>query len=236
LARAEALPEKGRARTALVVLIAVPLLLSIIGSTIGSGPVGVVASLGSAAFSAMAYLVATTSAAAISALVARIDGRARITATEVPTGNEGREELPRRSDRDRDALEVVGEEIAEQASDYLRSHGSPSERSHDNDRSHGTESERSHGDTFDPDDRSGTESGEVTASERPSEHERSHGDDRPLTAQERRRLEGVKNRRRVADFLYQRPNAHTAEIATELGLGESTVRRIRKEIDGEAAS
>lgn len=112
LARAGVVPT-GAARTALIALIAVPLLVSIVGSTIGSGPVGAIASLGAAAFSAMAYLVATTSATAISALVGRIDARAGHTAAPVNS-----EPLPRRSDRD--ALAVVGDAIAEEAADYLR--------------------------------------------------------------------------------------------------------------------
>ncbi|MCY9787168.1 helix-turn-helix domain-containing protein [Nocardiopsis sp. EMB25] len=243
LARAEALPKQGRTRTALISLIAVPLLVSIIGSTIGSGPVGAVASLGAAAFSAMAYLVATTSAAAITALVGRIDGRTRTTATEVPADNgdqeHGEPTTPLPHHTAGQALEVVGEEIAEQAADYLRdhtrSHGNPSERSHDTTRSHDRSPGRSHGDDSPDDNEANTTSDEVTPSERPSERSRSHGDDssseRVLTAQERRRLKGIENRRRVADFLSDHPGAPTGEIAQALGLAASTVRRIRREIE-----
>ncbi|MEE2055471.1 helix-turn-helix domain-containing protein, partial [Nocardiopsis tropica] len=66
------------------------------------------------------------------------------------------------------------------------------------------------------------------------------GDDedpeRTLTAQERRRMEGQRNRQRIAAYLYRDPDAQTAEIAAALGLGESTVRRIRKELDNGGAS
>src|SRR5690606_32393783 len=185
LARAGALPTGGR-RTALIALVAVPLLVSIIGSTIGSGPVGAVASIGSAAFSAFAYLVATTSAEAITKLIGRIDPLATVTATEVAEQQDDAPApvagpLPRRTAGQ--ALQVVGEEIAEQAADYLRSHGSPPERSHETTEQDGEETE-------------------VTASERPCERDRPRAEDasteRVLTAQERRRLEGRRNRERVA--------------------------------------
>ncbi|PZM96339.1 MAG: hypothetical protein DIU79_05325, partial [Actinobacteria bacterium] len=54
----------GPVRTALGAMVALPLLASVVGSTLGSGPVGAVASLGSAAFAALAWLVATTAATA----------------------------------------------------------------------------------------------------------------------------------------------------------------------------
>ncbi|ADH69832.1 YIP1 family protein [Nocardiopsis dassonvillei] len=231
LARSGTFPTGGR-RAALLGLIVVPLLVSIVGSTIGSGPAGAVASIGSAAFSWFAYLIAVTSADAIAQLVKPLS--ATTTATEAPADHEEPTvPLPHRTAGE--ALQVVGEEIAEQAADYLRSHGNPPERSHGQDRSHGTGPERSHEDTDPDDDGHDIESGQVIPSERPCERSRSHGDDeateRALTAQERRRLEGIQNRRRVADFLYERPDAHTAQIAEELGLGESTVRRIRKELE-----
>jgi predicted ArsR family transcriptional regulator len=47
-------------------------------------------------------------------------------------------------------------------------------------------------------------------------------------------MEGQRNRQRIAAYLYREPDAHTGDIATALGLGESTVRRIRKELDGGA--
>ncbi|MFE1399239.1 winged helix-turn-helix domain-containing protein [Nocardiopsis dassonvillei] len=235
LAFAGALP-KGRVRTALVALVVIPLLVSIIGSTIGSGPVGAVASLGSAAFSLFAYLITVTSADAITAVMARITG-----ATAPHHAESGQNEAipapPRHNPGD--GLAVAGEAIAEEAADYLRdhhrSHGGPSERSHEEDRSHGDSPERSHGQQDPVTVPPAPEPEQVIPSERPCERDRSHEDDesteRVLTAQERRRLEGERNRRRVADHLYRNPDAHTAEIAEALGLGESTVRRIRREIE-----
>src|SRR5690554_1420964 len=62
----------GPVRAALGALVALPLLASVVGSTLGSGPVGAVASLGAAAFSALAWLVATTAATATAALLDQI--------------------------------------------------------------------------------------------------------------------------------------------------------------------
>ncbi|MEV2279354.1 hypothetical protein AB0I72_27635 [Nocardiopsis sp. NPDC049922] len=227
LARSGAFPTGGR-RFALVALITVPLVISIIGSTLGSGPVGAVCSLGAAAFSAFAYLTAVTSADAITTNLGQITP----TATLVDASPHG-ESSPHSTVGE--GPEVVRQEIAEEAADYLRSHTGPSERSHEEDCSHGTTLVRSHGDHRDDDTDPDPGSGQVTPSERPSERSRSHEDDesteRVLTAQERRRLEGVRNRRRVAEFLSEHPTAQTADIAAELGLGESTVRRIRREIE-----
>jgi hypothetical protein len=246
LARSNAFPDGGR-RAALIALIVVPLLVSIVGSTLGSGPVGAVASIGSAAFSWFAYLIAVTSADAITHLVGRMG---TTTATEVLVDGDRQEHagtvpapappLPHHSDRT--GLAVVGEAIAEEAADYLRdrqrSHESPSERSHGESRSHGAGTERSHEENPHPPAPDATGNEHVRPSERPCERERSHGEtedaDRALTAQERRRMEGQRNRQRIAAYLYREPDAHTGDIATALGLGESTVRRIRKELDGGA--
>src|SRR5690625_4999524 len=46
-------------------LIGAPLLVSIVGSSLGSGPVGAACSIGSALFAGLAYLITTTSAEAI---------------------------------------------------------------------------------------------------------------------------------------------------------------------------
>lgn len=193
-------------------LMVVPLLVSIVGSYLGTGPVGVACSLGSALFAGLTYLINTSAADAIKQSITKIDDdderpSEQAASTDTPRAST----LPRRTPGD--GLEEVGEAIADEASDWLRSHGAPSEhpRSHE-------------------DDESTEESEESQVS--PSDQDRSHGDgDRPLTAQERRRLEGVRNRERVADFLYEHPDALTGEIARELGLGESTVRRIRRELD-----
>src|SRR5690554_7478276 len=62
----------GPVRAAQAAVAALPLLASVVGSTLGSGPVGAVASLGAAAFSALAWLVATTAATATAALLDQI--------------------------------------------------------------------------------------------------------------------------------------------------------------------
>lgn len=224
-----------------VVLMLAPLLVSIVGSWLGTGPVGAACSIGSALFAGLAYLINTSASAAITQSIDKIDHAAGGSPTPQgePKPEPAHTETPRASAPLRrpseDGLDIVGEELADQFSDYLRSHESPSERSHGDDRSHDTGEDRSHGDTPAVDDGGDVESGQVIPSERPFERDRSHEDDesseRLLTAQERRRLEGIQNRRRVAGYLYHHPGAQTAEIAEALGLGESTVRRIRREID-----
>lgn len=54
-------------------LVAVPLLVSIVGSSIGSGPVGAACSIGSALFAGLAYLINTSAAATIGQAIAKID-------------------------------------------------------------------------------------------------------------------------------------------------------------------
>ncbi|MEE2055908.1 hypothetical protein Q8A49_35970, partial [Nocardiopsis umidischolae] len=172
------------------------------------GAVGVACSLGSALFAGLTYLINTSAADAISQSITKID---RQTATSRPSERPARTDAPRASALPRrtagQALEVVGDEIAEQAADFLRSHGGPSERSHEDDRSH----EADPPPAADPAE---TESAQVNPSERPCERERSDGDDedpeRTLTAQERRRMEGQRNRQRIAAYLYRDPDAQTA--------------------------
>ncbi|CAM3747161.1 hypothetical protein [Nocardiopsis rhodophaea] len=74
LARAGAKVDPATLRL-FAVLIMVPLLVSAVGSTIGSGPVGAACSIGSALFAGLAYFIATTSASAIAQAVAKIDRR-----------------------------------------------------------------------------------------------------------------------------------------------------------------
>lgn len=205
-------------------LMVVPLLISIVGSYFGTGPVGVACSLGSALFAGLTYLINTSASDAIKQSITKIDEAKkepseRLSEQPAHTDTPRPSILPRRTPGD--GLEEVGEAIAEGAADFLRSHGAPSERP--------SEHPRSHGDTEDPNK---SEEEQVTPSERSYEHPRSHEDeDRPLTAQERRRLEGLKNRQRVQDFLYEHPDATHAEVAEALDLGVSTVRRIRKELE-----
>lgn len=191
-----------------------PLLISIVGSYLGTGPVGVACSLGSALFAGLTYLINTSAASAIKQSIARIDE-----VTERPSERPAHTEAPRPSESavqpGGDGLDVVADAIVQGAKEHLRSHGARSERSH--------EEPAAQGEIEFPEP---IESAQVT----PSDRERS---DEPMTAQERRRIQGLENRRRVAEVLYERPDARTAEIAEELGLGESTVRRIRREIDEE---
>lgn len=219
LARAGTEIDDKTARLFLVLMVA-PLLISIVGSYFGTGLVGVACSLGSALFAGLTYLINTSAAAAIGQSITKIDETKKEPSerlSEQPAHTDTpRASTPAHTDAG-DGLDVVGEAIAEGAADFLRSHGTPSERL--------SEHPRSHGDT---EDHTETENGQVI----PSDHPRSHGDeDRPLTAQERRRLEGLKNRQRVQDFLYEHPDATHAEVAEALDLGVSTVRRIRKELE-----
>lgn len=93
LARSGTTIEKTTARL-FAVLIGGPLLVSIAGSTFGSGPVGAACSIGSALFAALAYLITTTSSDAIGQALVKIDRieRARTTPSATPGGV-----LPRRS-------------------------------------------------------------------------------------------------------------------------------------------
>lgn len=79
LARSGTTIEKSTARL-FAVLIGGPLLVSIIGSTFGSGPVGAACSIGSALFAALAYLITTTSSEAIGQALIKIDRIQRVAA------------------------------------------------------------------------------------------------------------------------------------------------------------
>ncbi|MBE2998714.1 hypothetical protein IDM40_08365 [Nocardiopsis sp. HNM0947] len=222
LARAGTVIDQSTSRLFLTLMV-VPLLISVIGSTLGAGPVGAACSVGSALFAGLTYLINTSASDAIKQSITKIDRSDG--PTEHPPEPDAHTGPDRASTPDRtatgDGLGVVADALADEAADYLRSHESPSERSHEHGRSHGQDEPSTV-----------PQNGQVGASERPWEQDRSHGPDQgPLTAQERRRLEGLQNRKRVANFLYERPDATAAEIADALGLGESTVRRIRKELD-----
>lgn len=103
-------------------LVAAPLLVSIVGSSLGSGPVGAACSIGSALFAGLAYLINTSASATIGQAIAKIDEDTKAKKKE-KAGTPGGRSLPRQSERSGDALEVVGDAIAEEASDYLRRQG-----------------------------------------------------------------------------------------------------------------
>ena len=199
LARAGRLPGTGLVRNLLVGLMIVPLLISMVGATLGSGPVGAITSAGSAAFAVMAYLVAVTSSDAITQLVGDIDRTT--TVTETPADSEELEPLPRRSDRDRDALEVVGEEIAEKAADFLR------HQDHGGD--HGGDDVSSPG----GDDGS---TGDIHPST-----------ETPPALEDAARRRSQTARQRVEDYYQDHPDAPVKTAARELGVDPKTVRKYR---------
>lgn len=178
-------------------MIAVPLLASIIASTAGSGPVGAVCSIAAAAFAWMAYLISVTGAEAITQAVTRMDAE---TARE-DVEDQGDEELPRRSDRDRDALEVVGEEIADQAADFLR------HQDHGGD--HGGD------DTSSPGGDDGS-TGDIHPST-----------DAPPALEDAARRRSQSARQRVEDYYKDHPDAPVKRAAAELGVDPKTVRKYR---------
>lgn len=106
-------------------LVAAPLLVSIVGSSLGSGPVGAACSIGSALFAGLAYLINTSASATIGQAIAKIDEdtKAKKEKAATPAATPGGRSLPRQSEHSGDALEVVGDAIAEEASDYLRRQG-----------------------------------------------------------------------------------------------------------------
>src|SRR5690554_1282654 len=224
----------GPVRAALGAMVALPLLASVVGSTLGSGPVGAVASLGAAAFSALAWLVATTAATATAALLDRIDQR---TAPVVDEGGESDES----SSTVGDALAVVGDALAEEASAYLRA--LPERPDHTSDRVDESTSDRagepSSGRTDEStSDRASDHTGNllVATSDRTSDRPADDVDERAARARAiaaRRREEGRRNRRMVADYIAAHPDATTREIAKHTGLSEATVRRIRRDLRGE---
>lgn len=103
-------------------LVAAPLVVSIVGSSIGSGPVGAACSIGSALFAGLAYLINTSASATIGQAIAKIDAGTKAKKQE-KVATPGGKSLPRQSEHAGDALKVVGDAIAEEASDYLRRQG-----------------------------------------------------------------------------------------------------------------
>ena len=75
-------------------LIAGPLLVSIVGSSLGSGPVGAACSIGSALFAGLAYLITTTSAEAIGQALVKIDHHEQPRRAPVATPGSTRPQTP----------------------------------------------------------------------------------------------------------------------------------------------
>src|SRR5690554_3397585 len=223
----------GPVRTALGAMVAVPLLASAVGATLGSGPVGAVTSLGSAAFAALAWLVATTAATATAALLNQIDQRTAPVVDEASESNESSSTVG-------DALAVVGDTLAEEAEAYLRA--LPERPDHTCDRVDEPTSDRagepSSGRTDEStSDRAGDQGNLLVAtSDRASSRPADDVDERAARARAiaaRRREEGRRNRRMVADYIAAHPDATTREIANATGLSETTIRRIRRSLRGE---
>ncbi|GLU49846.1 hypothetical protein [Nocardiopsis ansamitocini] len=209
-----------------VALMLAPLLVSIVGSWLGTGPVGAACSIGSALFAGLAYLINTSASAAITQSIHQIDHQN--SAPTPPARTDARTEPVPAPTATGPAFEESVTQVSTSAvreiEDYLSARASGAAPT--------AEPDRSHDDTTTPH----TEvSGQVGASERPCEHPApTHGSEdseRVLTAQERRRLEGERNRASVAAYLAAHPNAHTGDIAAHTGLGVSTVRRIRRDIE-----
>src|SRR5699024_8449564 len=164
--------------------------------------------LGAAAFAWFAYLVSSTGAVAITQAVTRMDTQQRThtTVTETLADNEDQEHeelppLPRRADRDRDALEVVGEEIADQAADFLR------HQDHGGD--HGGDDASSPG----GDDGS---TGDIHPST-----------ETPPALEDAARRRSQTARQRVEDYYENHPDAPVKAAARELGVDPKTVRKYR---------
>lgn len=174
-------------------MIAVPLIASIVASTAGSGPVGAVCSIAAAAFAWMAYLISVTGAEAVTQAVARMDAETDREDIE----DQGDEELPRRADRDRDALEVVGEEIADQAAHFLRH------------QDHGGDDTSSPGGDDGP-------TGDIHPST-----------DAPPALEDAARRRSQTARQRVEDYYQDHPDAPVKAAAKELGVDPKTVRKYR---------
>jgi len=220
----------GPVRAALGAMVALPLFASAVGATLGSGPVGAITSLGSAAFAALAWLVATTAATATAALLNEIDQRPAPVVDEADESDESSSTVG-------DALAVVGDALAEEASAYLRALPERPDRTCD--RVDESTSDRTGAPTCDRDgDRAGNLL--VATSDCPPgravDEAADSGDERAARARAiaaRRREEGRRNRSRVAAYITAHPDATTREIADATGLSEATVRRIRRSLRGE---
>lgn len=93
-------------------LIGAPLLVSIVGSSLGSGPVGAACSIGSALFAGLAYLITTTSAEAIGQALVKIDHHEQPGRAPVATPGNTQPEKPAAPGNPDPAQAGIGEEAS----------------------------------------------------------------------------------------------------------------------------
>ena len=199
-------------------MIAVPLIASVVASTAGSGPVGAVCSIAAALFAWMAYLVSVTGSEAIAQAVGRMDAdQATTTVTEVT--EEQQEAAPTAPSEAGDGLEEVGDALAEEAADYLRTAEDPAR---------GT---------------TGDERGDVAVIPRGDDgpsgpiHPHSEGEDdaAPQTLAEAAKQRSEEARRRVEDLYDKNPGMPVKAAAKALGVDPKTVRKYKPTRSGGAS-
>lgn len=213
LARARAHVTQA-AHRAFLAMIVVPLAVSAVGSTVGSGPVGAVCSLGAAAFSVLAYLVNTSSATAVQTLLRRMTPTpADTTAEDDSDLDADPSTLPRRTPGD--ALEGAGEDLADAFTAYLSTHGEDHRDTEGRD--HGATST----DTITED---GGDHGARPVV--PTPEDDSPAQPRPTVAdiaKERARLA----RERVHRYYREHPDTSISRAAKDLGMDRKTVSKYR---------
>lgn len=217
LARARAHVTQA-AHRAFLAMIVVPLVVSAVGSTVGSGPVGAVCSLGAAAFSVLAYLVNTSSATAVQTLLRRMNPTpADTTAEDDSDLDADPSTLPRRTPGD--ALEGAGEDLADAFTAYLSTHGEDHRDTEGRD--HGATST----DTITED---GGDHGARPVV--PTPEDDSPAQPRPTVAdiaKERARLA----RERVHRYYREHPDTTVSGAAKALGMDPKTIRKYRPDTE-----
>ncbi|WP_150246155.1 MFS transporter [Nocardiopsis quinghaiensis] len=226
-------------------LIGVPLAVSAVLATLGS-PIGAVCSLGAAAWSLAAYLSATSLSTAITDALADVDAADESELRRVAMGDgQDHEEPARPAISGERWLNEQGDVMADQIAAFLADHDGPDDGvsplpsgpDHDG---------PAPGQTGIPTREEVAQAWRTKQAHNASRivvDQREHGEtetgsdhgvsQRTQPAHQARRATGEHNRQRVADYWYAHPDATAAQIATALGLGESTVKRhqsaIRKE-------
>lgn len=217
LARARAHVTQA-AHRAFLAMIVVPLLVSAVGSTVGSGPVGAVCSLGAAAFSVLAYLVNTSSATAVQTLLRRMTPTPADTVAEDDSDLDADPStLPRRTPGD--ALEGTGEDLADAFTAYLSTHGEDHRDTEGGD--HGATST----DTITED---GGDHGARPVV--PTPEDDTPAQPRPTVAdiaRERARLA----RERVHRYYREHPDTTVSGAAKALGMDPKTIRKYRPDTE-----